>query len=113
MITAKAKHFEVDQAIECAVINFSDSVGGEFETDQIFASIETFNRHNLIVRQINPLDKYPCVIEALDLGDALVQEVDFIRLTNILLVVPHLDDLGTRVLIFSSGPILVEEVGMD
>ena len=110
MIEVKVKLFEVDQAIECAVINFGDSVGGEIETDQIFASIETFNRHNLIASQINLLDKHPSVIEALDLGDVTELEVDLMRLTNINPVITHLNSFAAGEKLVSILHILGEEV---
>ena len=94
-------------------LNLLDFVAAEIKHDQFCAPTEAFDGPDLVVPQPDPLDIHPGFIEPLDLGDALATEVDIIRLTNILLVVPHLDDLGTRVLIFSSGPILVEEVGMD
>ena len=83
------------------------------ERDQIFASIETFNRHNLIAVQINPLDKHPCVIEALDLGDALFEEADLMRLTNINPVITHLNSFVAGEKLLSSRHILIEEVPMN
>ena len=78
--------------------------------DQIFASIETFNRHNLIAPQFNPLDKHPCVIEALNLGDVLVIEVDLMRLTNINPVITHLNSFAAGKKLVSILHILDEEV---
>ena len=94
-------------------LNLLDLVEGEIKLDQFCAPTEAFDGRDLIANQRDRLDKHPGFIEPLDLGDALVYEVDFIRLTIILLVVAHLHCIGTRVLIFSSGPILVEEVGME
>ena len=94
-------------------LNLLDFVAAEIKHDQFCAPTEAFDGPDLIEPQLDPLDKHPGFIEPLDLGDALVYEVDFFRLTNILLVVLNLDGIGTRVLIFSSGLILVEEVGMD
>ena len=79
----------------------------------MFASIETFNRHNFIGVQIDHLDKHPCVIETLDLGDVLVRDEDLFRHTNILLVITHLNNFITRVLILSTGNILDEIVPMN
>ena len=110
MIKAKVKLFEVGQAIECAVINFGDAVVVETEIDQIFASIETFNRDNLIVVQLNPLDKHPCVIEAFDLGDVLEREDDHIRHTNINPVITHLNSFAAGEKLVSILHILDEEV---
>ena len=117
LIKVKVKRFEVAQAIECAVINLRDSVVAEIQLDQILAPIEAFDRHNLIPLQMNLLDIDPGFIQPLNhcdaRGDFPAGEVDLIRPTNISLVVPHLNGLGTRIKLPSTGHILVEEAAIN
>ena len=81
--------------------------------DQFFAPTEAFDGRDLIAIQPDLLDKDPGIIEPLDLGDVLFAEVDFIRLTNILLVVLHLHGIGTRMNFVRTEHSPVFEAGME
>ena len=61
------------------------------EFDQIFAFIETFDCHNIIVAQKNWFDINRGFMQALNLFDTHELKVDHIRLTNTSFLPTHLN----------------------
>ena len=61
------------------------------ESDQIFALIETFDFHNIIVAQKNWFDINRGFMQALNLFDTHELKVDHIRLTNTSFLPTHLN----------------------